>query len=75
MTDEIVRVTRERLPSWWVDGDVLASTARAGHGAAPELVARTAEAVTTLATMLGEPAIARSGTPTSRTGDVRPPVG
>ena len=74
MTDDIVRFTREHLPSWWVDGDVLAA-ARVGHDATPELVASTAEAVTTLATLLGEPALARFGTPTSSTGYLRPPVG
>jgi hypothetical protein len=59
MTPDVVRFTREHFPSWWVDGTVLASTARSNHGAPPELLTRNVEAIAWLATVLTSPAIAR----------------
>lgn len=59
MTADVVQFTREHFPSWWVDGTVLASTARSDHGARPDLVARNIEAITWLATVLSMPEITR----------------
>jgi hypothetical protein len=59
MTPDVVRFTREQFPSWWVDGTVLASTARSDRGAGPDLLARNIQAITWLASVLSMPEIAR----------------
>lgn len=58
MTDDVVAFTRQRLKSWWVDGDILASTARVRHGAPPDLLASNVEAITQLAIVLSSPRLA-----------------
>jgi hypothetical protein len=69
MTDDVVRLTREHLGSWWVDGRLLATTARLGHGAPPDVLVRNIEAIIWLATVLSSPQIARFATaqPDART--------
>lgn len=61
MTDDVVRFTRQHLASWWVDGRLLASTARLGHGAPGDVLVRNIEAITWLATVLSSPQVARYG--------------
>jgi hypothetical protein len=68
MTDDVVRLTRERLGSWWVDGSLLATTARIGHGATPDVLVRNIEAIVLLATVLSSPQIARFGSSTAQPG-------
>lgn len=58
MTDDVVALTRQHLPSWWVDGDMVVTTATVGHGAPPDLLANNVEAITFLATLLGSPRMA-----------------
>jgi hypothetical protein len=59
MSADVVRFTRERFQSWWVDDSVLASTARSNRGVRPDLLARNIEAITWLASVLSMPDMAR----------------
>jgi hypothetical protein len=73
MTGDVVTFTREHFASWWVDGTVLASTARSDHGARADLLLRNVEAITWLATVLGSPDVARFGRERQSVYD-RPPA-
>jgi hypothetical protein len=59
MTDEVVTLTRQRLRSWWVDGDILAATAHVKNGAGPDLLASNIDTITRLATLLTSARISR----------------
>jgi hypothetical protein len=68
VTDELVAFTRERLPSWWVDGHVLAATTHSTYqthrqlGLSARQLGLGIEAMTWLARHLGSPTVAAHAT-------------
>ncbi|HSK97417.1 MAG TPA: hypothetical protein VK891_12430, partial [Euzebyales bacterium] len=71
LVDEVVTVTREGLPSWWINGSVLASATHAGHRAEEVTLVTVAEAIAWLAAVLGSPELARHALPATGAYDAR----
>jgi hypothetical protein len=72
LSDDVVQVTRERLPSWWINGSVLAASTHAGHRAPDALLVAGAEAITWLASILGSPQLTAHAVQATAAGGTSP---
>jgi hypothetical protein len=73
LSDEVVVVTRERLPSWWINGSILASATHPGQRAEAVTLVANAQAIAWLATVLGSPELARHAVQATGAYDARSP--